>query len=93
MKNLETFSTFCPVCGLDLKFKAWDNGMPKDDEICPCCGTQFGYHDSTWNKNPLIHSELRQKWINGGMRWWSDNSPPKNWDPKEQLENIPPEFR
>ncbi|MBI1866544.1 MAG: hypothetical protein HYS02_02130 [Candidatus Staskawiczbacteria bacterium] len=97
MKILNTFGTFCPVCGLDLGFKAWNKGMPRDDEICPCCGTQFGYHDSIWDKDPFIHKTLRQKWIDEGMKWWSKDDKyhpqPQNWDPKKQLENIPKEFR
>lgn len=97
MRELETFGTFCPVCGFDLGFKAWNKGMPKDDEICPSCGTQFGYHDSTWNTDPQIHSKLRQAWIQSGMKFKHPSEPlglpPKNWDPKDQLKNIPEEFK
>ena len=66
----------CPVClypGLARP--------PKDDYICPCCGTHFGYDDfsTTWDK-------LREGWIYGGAVWFSDSTPkPQGWDPHEQL--------
>ena len=34
----------CPVCGVELALKPWD-GDSQSDEICPGCGTQFGYDD------------------------------------------------
>ena len=66
----------CPVCRYDglatppYYQDAW--GSPSWD-ICPCCGTHFGYHDaaakSDATKRALIHERLRQRWIAGGMRW------------------------
>lgn len=87
---------FCPVCGLSLWFKPWRNSSPSD-EICPFCGTQFGYSDVVRFKNdPVVtancYSQLRQLWIDGGMKWHSSNDPsdsqPVDWNPKKQLQNI-----
>lgn len=69
----------CPVCGYD---KLED--PPSHHEICPSCGTQFGYHDFT-----KTHAELRAVWIAHGLRWHSKvDTPPPYWNPFEQLENI-----
>ena len=38
-------SCYCPACGFPLEFEPWANGSPSD-EICPCCGIQFGYDDA-----------------------------------------------
>ena len=40
----EKVKYICPVCGYDLGFPAWDGESPSD-EICNCCGIQFGYGD------------------------------------------------
>lgn len=97
----------CPVCGYDGLARApyypdeW--GSPSD-EICPSCGTQFGYHDAGTRydtvKRAARHEQLRAKWIAGGMRWWSSEiywwnvnvrfagKPPPTWDGKD---DPPPE--
>lgn len=99
------FSTgkICPVCGLVLDFLPWTQKGNPSDEICPCCGIQFGYEDMSWDRTGRIniYLDLRQKWIQGGMKWgWSfkhqkafeSDSAPQNWDPLEQLRNVPKEF-
>jgi len=35
----------CPACGFLLQMPPWDGKLPSE-EICPCCGIQFGYDDS-----------------------------------------------
>jgi hypothetical protein len=35
----------CPVCGFGLWFQPWRAESPAD-EMCPCCGIQFGYDDA-----------------------------------------------
>lgn len=66
----------CPVCGF--------TGLvdpPADFEICPCCGTEFGFDDDLKS-----HAELRMEWVMGGMHWFSNaNHAPPNWDPVNQL--------
>jgi hypothetical protein len=72
MPNSDIHRTFkCPVCGYDkLNEPPYDEALATF-AICPCCGTEFGYDDST-----MKHSALRQQWIdNGGgvsqtaLRW------------------------
>jgi hypothetical protein len=49
----------CPVCGFGMM-----DGPPRDHYICPCCDTQFGYHDVTKS-----YRELRNRWLQNGGRW------------------------
>lgn len=78
MKNI------CPVCGFpDLDEPAYHSDLGGSYEICPCCGTEFGYDDAG-SSIP----ELRQRWKDNGCRWWSSSSPPINWNPALQLGNI-----
>ena len=77
--------TMCPVCG----YPALDE-PPYDDSgcptyvICPCCGNEFGYDDTS-----VAHVELRKKWIKKGMPWWSKRiNPPDKWDPTQQLKEA-----
>jgi hypothetical protein len=69
----------CAVCGSDRL-----SSPPADYTICPSCGTEFGYTDFATS-----HEELRRRWMAGGARWWSPNTPPPpNWSPVEQLARI-----
>lgn len=67
---------YCPVCLYpNLPF------APKDHNICPCCGTEFGYDDVSrkWE-------DLREQWISSGAKWFSDSTPmPPGWDAYTQL--------
>lgn len=65
----------CPVCGWD---KIEQDPSQWTFEICPQCGTEFG-NDDYWN----THEELRQRWIDGGSKWWSP-SPDSLWTPDEK---------
>ena len=73
----------CPVCG----FPGLDE-PPKDEhgcssfEICNCCGTEFGYEDTTTS-----YAELRRRWVAAGSKWWSSKQP-TDWDPNQQLERA-----
>ena len=87
---------FCPVCGYKLSFLPW-SGKSSSDDICPSCGTQFGYHDAIRFKGSdeqikARYDELRRMWISGGMKWHFPNNKidhePKDWNPKRQLLNI-----
>ncbi|WP_235591764.1 hypothetical protein [Pseudomonas syringae] len=74
----------CPVCGYpDLDEPAYDSFGCASYNICPCCGVEFGYDDST-----IAHFQLREKWISEGMQWWSKHqTKPDDWDPLKQLKN------
>jgi len=80
-------SFLCPVCGYDaLEEPAYDQDGCSSFEICPSCGTQFGYDDSS-----AAHAKLREEWINAGMKWWSTAHPaPIGWSAVRQLENVMP---
>lgn len=77
-------SHICPVCGYDrLEEMAYDGTAPSF-EICPSCGTEFGYDDSGRS-----HEELRSTWVAKGCHWWSTfQSPPPGWDPTDQLARL-----
>ena len=69
----------CPVCGfpgLSRPAAGW--------EICPCCGTEFGYDDA--NRS---YAELRRRWIEDGCEWFALSCPaPEGWNAQEQLEKA-----
>jgi hypothetical protein len=66
----------CPVCGfVELR------RPPNNHAICPCCGTEFDYHDCT-----VSHLALRKRWISNGAAWHSTATPPAPaWNALEQL--------
>lgn len=66
----------CPVCGyLDLPER------PEDHEICPCCGTHFGYDDLRFS-----HDELRRNWLAQGGRWFDyATQRPEGWSAHGQV--------
>jgi hypothetical protein len=80
--NNEQQTYTCPVCGFDNLSKPPRNEKGGGSfEICPSCGTEFGYHDSTRSD-----SELRHRWLKAGARWHSKSrQPPQDWDPYKQL--------
>lgn len=70
---------YCPICGYDGFKSPPDLGM-----TCPCCGTEFGFHDEFKS-----HRELRAKWIMNGMTWWSHSrQQPPAWNPTTQLRRL-----
>src|ERR1035441_1916495 len=71
----------CPVCGYDGLTKPAMN-----HQICPSCGTQFGYSDAGPEPIAEIHSGLRAYWLNHGASWQSSVIPrPPNWNASAQL--------
>jgi hypothetical protein len=68
----------CPVCGYEMA------DGPRDFNICPSCGTEFGLHDV----NSTIEN-LRTAWFATGPRWYSNVvSEPANWNPFLQVTNA-----
>jgi len=68
----------CPVCGFEME------DPPRDYNICPSCGTEFGVHDL----NSSI-ADLRDAWLRTGPRWWSNVDPaPPNWNPFSQFARL-----
>ena len=79
---------FCPVCGYGMYDAPWKGELPSDN-ICPCCGIQFGYDDFAGGNAAMrneVYDSWRRKWIDGGLKWWSISTPPPyNWNANEQL--------
>lgn len=55
----------CPVCGYGQMTEP-----PENYNICPSCGTEFGYHDLSKS-----HRDLRNKWLADGAKWFSFATP------------------
>lgn len=79
----------CRVCGYGLPIPPWGaDGRSPTWEICPCCGTEFGYEDCT----PTSTRSAREKWIANGKKWFDATKKPANWSFDSQSEDIPDEF-
>jgi hypothetical protein len=66
----------CPVCG----YGYLDEDAMNHD-VCPSCGTEFGYDDIG-----MSHEELRKEWLSSGGKWFDRSiSPPSHWDPWNQV--------
>lgn len=77
----------CPVCGYaNLEEPAYAHGLPSY-EICPSCGTEFGYDDAHAAASRTdVFATLRQQWVDRGLPWSSAaTDPPAQWNPAEQL--------
>lgn len=84
-KKSNVIKNSCPVCAFNGLFEpAYDEeyGYPSD-EICPCCGFQFGLDDYP-NKNKGIQ-KWRENWIRKGSLWYSKSRIQPNWNLTEQL--------
>jgi hypothetical protein len=68
----------CPVCGYSMAYPARDNN------ICPSCGTEFGYHDAGRS-----FFDIRKEWVRDGAPWSSHYiQPPENWNPTVQMLTV-----
>jgi transcription elongation factor Elf1 len=72
----------CPVCGYaGLSEPPVDEKGCASFEICPSCGTEFGYDDAKRS-----HADLRNAWLSAGAPWRSRaTQPPPGWSGLEQL--------
>ena len=79
MKNI------CPICNYDGLYEPpYDGRGVGSDEICPCCGFQFGCDDYPDKEKQI--KQWRDKWIQEGCRWFSTGrKPPLGWKAKKQL--------
>ena len=70
----------CPVCGYEME------DPPRDYNICPSCGTEFGLHDVYASLQ-----DLRAAWLQAGPKWWSPTDPvPQDWKPWDQVARVLP---
>ncbi|WP_173714616.1 hypothetical protein [Clostridium beijerinckii] len=78
----------CPVCNYNELDEAPYNARGYgSDEICPCCGFQFGCDD--YPNKEEGQKKWREKWIKNGYKWYSKSIlPSKGWDPRKQIEKI-----
>jgi hypothetical protein len=68
----------CLVCGYDQM-----PHPPKDYNICPCCGVEYGLDDAFDS-----HRKLRNEWLKRGAPWFSLLPPyvaPVNWSAWDQV--------
>ena len=80
----------CRVCGFLNEDPPWgQNGNTPSFEICPCCGVEFGYEDSTLESV----RRYREKWLTRGDEWNYKKARPANWSVEKQMDNIPPEYK
>jgi Immunity protein 27 len=82
--------SICPACGFQLDFKPW-SGEYASLEICPSCGIQFGYDDCAGGESSdqlRVYLDWRQRWVDSGMKWWSQSGKPTDWNPKSQIERL-----
>jgi hypothetical protein len=80
----------CRVCGFRLAEPPWgDDGTTPQYDICPCCGSESGYHDCT----PKAARSNREKWINGGAKWFHPEMKPRGWILLHQLAWVPSGYR
>ncbi len=87
----------CPVCnykGLYEPAYSSDKLGYSSNDICPCCGFQFGLDDfdfdsgDWYNPREKAFEIWRKKWIEEGAEFHSRHERPKDWDVKEQLKDI-----
>ena len=65
MKNI------CPVCGFDKLFEPpYNKKGVGSDEICPCCGFQFGLDD--YPDKEYAIEKWRDDWTARGRPWFSN---------------------
>lgn len=89
--NRLTTAWYCRVCGLNQNYIHWDvdKQLPPTYDFCDCCNAQFGYNDS----NNIAISIYRKRWIDSGAEWSNRTRRMEEWNLKEQLKNIPDEYR
>lgn len=81
-------SSLCRVCGLSLDFEPWgEDGMTPTYDYCPCCGTEFGVQDWTYEAT----KQQRQRWLRADAQWDEPEDKPDDWDLAEQLHNVLPD--
>jgi len=79
----------CLVCGfVGLKEPPYDNNNYPSYEICPCCGFEYGFSDTSQG---YTYKSYREEWILNGFVFFYGDLKPSNWGKEfliEQMKNI-----
>jgi hypothetical protein len=77
---------FCRVCGYEylIDNPTWHDDETPSNDICVCCGVQFGYEDCDYES--VIG--YRKHWLGEGAKWFSRNKQPKEWTLETHLKQI-----
>ena len=79
------YSYLCRVCGYENENQPWGaKGSKPSYAICPCCGTEFGYDDST----PAGIKAARNRWLNEGCDWFVPELKPIRWSASVQIKKL-----
>ena len=73
----------CPVCGVPFPEPEHIDSVRSSWDICVCCGCEYGLDDTP---------EYRAKWLQRGSPWFTREREPGNWDLREQLTHIIPDW-
>ena len=58
-------------------------------EICPCCGTEFGFSEYDFKtESKKSWEKIRKEWIDNGAEWFMIKMKPHHWDLNKQLLNL-----
>lgn len=80
----------CRVCGLLQAEEPWGpTGTDPTWAICDCCGTEFGYEDSS----VAAANGARERWISSGAKWFRPEVRTSDWSLDAQLAQVPEKYR
>jgi hypothetical protein len=84
MSYIPVDGQYCYVCGLDQE----EDIHFLTSTICSCCSEQYSLSeiDLGWIRS------LRQEWIDAGYPWFRPEERPENWNPLEQMKQIPEKY-
>lgn len=76
----------CLVCGAPTEDPPWgEDGRTPLFEICPSCGCEFGYEDSS----VAGINRLRAAWLASGGKWREPKFKPADLEIEAQIALIP----
>ena len=89
--NIKSPENECRVCGYSYQSPTWFDDETPSNDICVCCGVQFGYEDTTRDGV----SEYRNEWIAKGAIWFSKHHKQKlkDWNLEAQLSQVPDKWK